>query len=331
MPKATKKKKKKSHPLADYLAYLALRVVAMFIQLASVDSALRFARWLGGGLYVIYPRGRERALENLRLSYPEKTPDWHQRTAKRSFEHLVMFAVDILYVARLIRNSTWHRYLELGDFSQTLGVMLSGRGAIMVTGHYGNFEILGCAMDAFDLHTYNIARPIDNPHINRYVYHTLYRGRTIIYKKGATDAMHNILTGGGSLGIVGDQNGNRKDIFVDFFGRKAATYKSIALMAMRYDVPIVVSSARRIGNGFRFAIETPQVIMPSDWQDKPDPVRWITAEWTAAIETFVRKDPEQYWWIHRRWKTRPPEEREAAKTTPPTPNADRPLPSVPHQ
>lgn len=306
-----RKKKKKANPALDYLSYLVIRIVAIFIQLVPVNTALAFARWLGRGLYEIYPRGRDRALDNLRHSYPEKDSAWHEKTARRSFEHLVMFAFDMLYAGRLLRNSTWSRYLELGDFSQVLRLILSGRSLIMVTGHYGNFEVLGCAMDTFDLHTYNIARPIDNPHINRYVYHTLHRGQTIIYKKGATDQMDRVLTHGGTLGIVGDQNGKRKDIFVDFFGRKAATYKSVALMAMQYNAPIVIGSARRLGDAFRFALDTPRVIMPEDWADKQDPLRWITAEWTGAIEQFVRRDPEQYWWIHRRWKTRPPEELKA--------------------
>jgi len=314
MPNRPRRKKKKPHPLTDYLTYLLIRTVAVFIQLVHVDTALRLACWLGGGLYAIYPRGRERALDNLRHSYPQESPAWHEQTARRSFEHLVMFAFDMLFAARLIRNSTWHRYLELGDFSQVLRLLLSGRAIIMITGHYGNFEVLGCAMDAFDLHTHNIARPIDNPYINHYVYHTLHRGQTIVYKKGATETMHEILTHGGALGIVGDQNGNKKDIFVDFFGRKAATYKSVALMAIRYNVPIVVGSARRIDDAFRFKIDTPHIIMPADWADKPDPLHWITAQWTKAIEDFVRKDPEQYWWIHRRWRTRPPQER---KTPPP--------------
>ena len=310
--KAARKKKKKTKPhwAVDYGAYLLIRTVAVFIQMVPVDTALRLARWLGGGLYVIYGRGRERALENLGHSYPEKSQAWRERTAKRSFEHLVMFAFDMLYVGRLIGNSTWHRYLELGDFSEVLRLILSGRGVIMITGHYGNFEVLGCAMDAFGLHTYNIARPIDNPYINRYVYTTLHRGQTIIYKKGASDEMHRILTDGGTLGIVGDQNGKHKDIFVDFFGRKAATYKSVALMAISYNAPIVIGSARRIGDAFRFAIDKPRVIMPEDWAEKDDALGWITAEWTRAIEDFVRVDPEQYWWVHRRWRTRPAAERQ---------------------
>ena len=309
--KTKKKRHKKSHPVADYIFYLAVRLLAVFIQLVEVNTSLRMARWLGRGLYAIYSRGRQRALENLRHSFPEKDPAWHERTARRSFEHLVMFVFDVLYVPRLVRQSNWRHCIKLGDISQVVRLLLNGRPVIMVGAHYGNFLICSCAMDIFGVHTFNIARPIDNPYLSRYVYGKLLRGDTIIYKKGATQLMDRVLTNGNILGVVGDQNGSRKDIFVDFFGRKAATYKSIALMAMQYDAPIVVGCARRIGDSFRFELDTSCVITPDEWRDRSDPLYWITAQWTAALEQLVRQDPEQYWWIHRRWKTRPPDERKA--------------------
>lgn len=80
---------------------------------------------------------------------------------------------------------------------------------------------------------------------------------------------------------------------------------------MEYDLPIVVGYCRRLNDRYRFKIGMTRIIKPSDWRDKPDPLKWITAEYTTAIEQFVREDPEQYWWVHRRWKTRPPEEHKA--------------------
>lgn len=309
-----KKKKKEPNPVMDYLLYLLVRVTAIFLQMGEIDGTLRAGQRLGQGLWLIYGRGRQRAREHLRQSYPEASDAWIEQTARRSFEHLAMFACDILYTARLVRPSTWHRYIQFGPgpAREVLQLMLRRRGLIMVTGHYGNFEVLGCVLAALGLETYNIARPIDNPYLNRYVYEVLHKGQTIIYKKGATETMHKVLTSGAALGIVADQNGNRKDIFVDFFGRKAATYKSIGLMAMEYNVPIVIGCARRLADSFRFELVLSRIIQPQEWQAQPDPLFWITQEYTAAIEAFVRQDPEQYWWVHRRWKTRPAAERRLA-------------------
>ncbi len=298
-----KKKKKKPNPVTDYVVYLLLRTVAVFLQLMETDRSVRFARYLGGGLYQIYGRGRKRAVKQLRESYPDKKQIWIETTARRSFEHIVMLAFDVLRTARLIRPSTWHKYIELGDFSEILRLILEGKGVIMVTGHYGNFEVLGYAMATFGLESYSIARPIDNKYINKYLMSVRQRqGQVIIDKKGATEQMLNILASGATLSFIADQNAGRKGAFVDFFGRKASTYKSIALLAMEYDLPIIVGYCRRIDDRYKFQIGVDQIIKPAQWKDKDNPLLWITAEYTAAIEHFVRQDPEQYWWVHRRWK-----------------------------
>jgi len=75
-------------------------------------------------------------------------------------------------------------------------------------------------------------------------------------------------------------------------------------------VPIVVGCSRRIDNRFYFEIAANRIILPEEWQDKDDPLKWVTAEYTRAIEEFVRQDPSQYWWLHRRWKHRPKGEKQ---------------------
>jgi len=106
------------------------------------------------------------------------------------------------------------------------------------------------------------------------------------------------------VGFIADQNAGPKGIFVDFFGRKASAYKSIGLLAMQYEVPVVIGYARRQGP-FQFSIGVQDVISPADWEKEQDPLRYVTQRYTKAIEDFVRADPAQYLWVHRRWKTRP--------------------------
>jgi KDO2-lipid IV(A) lauroyltransferase len=78
---------------------------------------------------------------------------------------------------------------------------------------------------------------------------------------------------------------------------------------MRYDTPIVAGCARRIGDAFRYELECSDIIMPEEWRDQPDPLFYITARFNRAIEQMIRRAPEQYLWVHRRWKSRPPHER----------------------
>ena len=301
-----KKKKKKQNRFADYMLYLALRVLLVFLYLFDVETNLKTACFLGRLMWKYYHRGRKRALDNLRASYPEKSEQWMQQTGRRSFEHIVMLAVDVLYTPRLVKKHNQRDYSRFKNAERVKWLMNEGRGVLMVGAHYGNFEIVGYMMGLFGFNIYSIARPLDNRFVNNYLYGVRERvGQKMIDKKGAAELMAKLTAEGATLGFVADQDAGKKGIFVDFFGRKASTYKSIGLLAITANIPIVVGYSRRIANRFFFEIGVSRIIFPQEWADKDDPLRWVTAEYTKAIENFVRDDPTQYWWLHRRWKHRP--------------------------
>ena len=307
---APPKKKKKHNLFTDWLMYLALRVLVVFLYLFDVETNLNSACFLGRLLWKYYHRGRQRALDNLRASYPEKSEQWIQQTGRRSFEHIAMLAIDVLFTPRLVKKYNWRSYSRFKNTERAKWLMKEGKGLIMVTGHYGNFEIMGYMMGLFGFNIYSIARPLDNKFINKHLYGVRQRhAQIIIDKKGAAELMPKLTSTGATLGFIGDQDAGRKGVFVDFFGRKASTYKSIGLLAITNNIPIVVGYARRIDSRFFFEIGTNRIIFPQEWAEKDDPLTWVTAEYTRAIEEFVREDPTQYWWLHRRWKHRPKTEK----------------------
>jgi len=306
-----KKAKHKNNLFTDFLVYVSLRVLVMFLYLFDVETNLRTACFLGRRLFKHYHRGRERALENLRKSYPDKSEDWIYKTCRRSFEHIAMLAVDILFTPRLVKKSNWRQYSRYTNCERAKWLMQQGKGLIMTAGHYGNFEIMGYLLGLFGFNVYSIARPLDNKFISRYLYGVRENtGQKIIDKKGASAMIDKLIKDGATLCFIADQDAGRKGVFVDFFGRKASTYKSIALLAITNNIPIGVGYSRRADNRFFFDIGVQRIIFPAEWQDKNDPIEWVTAEYTKAIEDFVRDDPAQYWWLHRRWKHRPKEEQQ---------------------
>jgi KDO2-lipid IV(A) lauroyltransferase len=92
---------------------------------------------------------------------------------------------------------------------------------------------------------------------------------------------------------------------VDFFGRPASTHKAIALLALQYQVPILVSCTPRVGEPLRYRIVFDDVILPEEYADRPDAVKAITQRFTSALERLIRQYPEQYFWLHNRWKHQP--------------------------
>lgn len=303
---------KRSGKTVNYLAYLAFRVLTLIFHMFPINANLRTARFFGWLWYRTLQRHRELARDHIRRAYGQTLSEKEiDRIALRSCQQMAMMAMELLFSPRLITPWTWSKYIRIGpDITQAIHYLLEGKtGVIMVTGHYGNWELVGYAMAAVGLDIAAVMRPLDNPYLNDYTVRTRGAGGLkLIYKKGMTEIAEEILAKGGSVGFIADQNAGHKGLFVDFFGRKASTYKSIGLLAREYNVPIMIGCARRVSDSFEYEVELTRLIWPHEWQGQENEVLWITQEYTKAIEQFVRKDPTQYLWVHRRWKTRPPEE-----------------------
>ncbi len=253
-------------------------------------------------------------MDNLRASFPDKSERWRCQTGRRSFEHIAMLAVDILFIPRLVNKYNRQNYSRYKNIEHIKWLIQEGKGLLLLTGHYSNFEIMGYLLGLFGYNIYSIARPLDNRFISKYLYSVRERaGQKIINKKGVSEQMTQLLSSGATLCFIADQDAGRKGVFVDFFGRKASTYKSIGLLAITNNLPIGVGYSRRVHNRFYFEIGVNRIIFPEEWQDKDDPLKWVTAEYTKAIEKFAREDPSQYWWLHRRWKHRPQEEKQKSQ------------------
>lgn len=298
----------------DWLTYCGIRLLGMVFQMFPIDANLKTARLMGLIWYRAMRRHRERAFEHLRLAFGNTLSQRQmERMALQSMQQMTMMAIETQFTPRLINEWTWPRHIRLKGLGPAVETLLSRRGAILVTGHYGNWELLGFALTALGFPLTAVMRPLDNPYLNSFVMDVrARRGLQLLYKKGASQSAGDILTSGGLLAFIADQNAGHKGMFVDFFGRKASTYKSIALLAMEYQAPIIVGYARRTSGRFQYEVGCNRIIKPEEWAGRENESYWITQEYTRAIEEFVREAPEQYLWIHRRWKSRPKDEVQSA-------------------
>ncbi len=309
---ATMARMRTSGPTA-WLAYAAVRAVFAVMQAFPVNWNLRTGRLLARLWMWAMPRHRDRAIAHLTASLGDDyTPAQIRRIARGCLESIAMFAVEAVCLPRLLNRATWPRFVRLVNFHETLRHIVEGQGLILVTGHYGSFEVMGHILACLGLDVVAIMRPLDNVYLNRFLVESRgTHGLTLLDKKGATADAEKRLGAGALLSFVGDQDAGRKGVFVDFFGQPASTYKSIGLLAMATKSPIVVGYARRRGNVARYDAVVERVIHPDEWADREDPLRWITQTYTAALESFIREAPDQYLWIHRRWKSKPRTRRRA--------------------
>lgn len=306
-----------SNAFSLWSQYLAARAAAMTLTCFSVRDNLRTAAAIGRTMYRFDRRHRQRALDNLTTAFPEWSDAQREQVALQSFEHFVQLAVEVCHTPRLLHIDTWPQHVRLGNLAPALRLMLQRKPAILLTGHLGNWEVLGYLLATMGFHIEALARPLDNRLINDWLLGIRQkRGLTVLTKFDATQRMVQVLSDGGVLGFIADQNAGDRGMFVPFFGKMASTYKSIGLLAMSQNVPIICGYAHRIpahdalGPAFRYEMGVADMIEPQDWADQPDPLYYITARYNRAIEMMVRMRPDQYLWMHRRWKSRPRYERQ---------------------
>lgn len=317
---------KKRNKIVDFISYLGFRVIVIIFHMFSIDRNLRTGRILGKWMWyaigrdlpiirkVLRRKHREQIMENLTLALgDEYSKSELEKIGEMSCRHLVMFAIDCLFTTRLISLSTWKGYVTLKSFEPALKILLEHNAALFLTGHYGSWEVLGYTLATLGYDTASVMRPLDNPYMNKYMVDIReHHGLKLLYKKGASSTMEDVLNEGTSLGFIADQDAGRKGVFVDFFGRKASTYKSIGLVARAMNLPVLIGCARRTSwETFKYELDIEDIIMPEDWESQEDELLYITQRYSKAIENMVRKDPSQYLWMHRRWKSRPRGERRA--------------------
>ncbi|RMF76957.1 MAG: hypothetical protein D6744_11880 [Planctomycetota bacterium] len=298
--------------LRYFLEYAAVRVWATVIGCFPIETNLRTARWMGRIWWWLKPAHRQRALDNLRPSLGDEYDERQLRSiALGAFEHFAqLYLVELVMTPRLVTIWSWPRYIALGDIREPLRELLAPHGVIMITPHFGNFELLGFTLAKLGLPLTAIMRPLDDPLINDYLIASrAASGLELLLKHGVSERADAVIGGGGTLCFIADQDAGRKGVFSDFFGRKASWYKSIGLLAMRRNAPIIVGYAARRRRGFRYDVHVERIIRPEEWAERDAPLQWITDEYAAAMERCIRRHPEQYLWMHRRWKSRPRNER----------------------
>jgi KDO2-lipid IV(A) lauroyltransferase len=294
-------------PTADYAAYLLVRLLVCVLQSLPLEIGQAFARGLAWLAYQLDRRHREVALDNLRRAFPgQYTEAQLQQLVRTVYQHFCHVLIEIIHLPRKLHPNNWRRYIQLSNGRAIVESLLAGRPLLIVTGHYGNWEMAGYALAMLGFKTYAVARPLDNPYLDRFLRQFRERtGQRLLAKKGELDRLESILQAGGVVCTLADQDAGQRGLFVDFFGRPASTHKAIALLALEHRVTLAVAGARKVGEPMQYVIHTTDVIPAEDSGAASVTVRTLTQRFTTALERLIRLDPRQYFWLHRRWKHQP--------------------------
>lgn len=299
---------------ADLAVYAVVRLAVCLVQALPPRAAMGLADMLARLAYRLDRRHRLAALDNLARAFPELTSEETRcRLVAAVYRHFCRLVIEIALLPRKLHANNWRRRLRLRGGRTIVARLLSGRPLLIVTAHFGNWELAGYALGLLGFPAHAVARPLDNAHLDGFLRRFRERtGQSVLAKKGDFDRMREILSGGGVMATLADQDAGQRGLFVEFFGRPASTHKAVALLALEHRVPIVVAGTPRLAgkNGYEVIVE--DEILPEDYEGRPDAVREITQRFTSGLERLVRRAPEQYFWLHRRWKHEPPRARRRA-------------------
>ncbi|MBE3075211.1 MAG: lysophospholipid acyltransferase family protein [Actinobacteria bacterium] len=299
-------KRKARATLAHRAEYYAMRGTIGALRALSWESACRIGAKLGALGY--RPLGiRKRVVERqIAAAFPAMSQEEVIGLARASYEHLGRSAIETALLNSLGRDGI-QRLVETVDGWELIEeVMAARKGAVLVTGHIGNWELAGAYVAARGIPLDAIVRGMANPLFDAYLNHTREEiGITVVHDSEAVRRTPRSLRGGRAVAFVADQGVlGLASTFVPFFGRPAKTPRGAAVFALRFDVPVLFVVALRKPNGcYRLVVER---IETDKTGDKDRDVDAIVARYTEHLEKWVRVVPAQYFWQHRRWRRQPP-------------------------
>jgi KDO2-lipid IV(A) lauroyltransferase len=290
----------------DLIVYWAALPLICLLSLLPVRWAVFLGKHAGRVAYEFDRRHRLIALRNLEIGFPESPHAWREGVARRCFENFgkTIFELPSLLhtpserILQRVRFQGWEYYLE---------ALKKDRGVLILTGHIGNWELMALSHGLQGHRLYFVARPLDNPYVNDWINRLRMRaGNRIISKRGALRGIYTALRRGETVGLLMDQAVTGHDgVFVDFFGHSAGSSIAMAVFACRYGVPVLpVYIVREEGDiSHRVVIESPVSVTLSG--NKQQDILENTQRFQHVLEDIIRRHPEQWFWMHRRWKKSP--------------------------
>ena len=286
------------------IEYLLVAFIRGLLRLLP-HSLVRLMGAAVGWLFYTVDRGHRRvALANLAQCFPKRSQSELRRIARRMFAHFGRLLFEMLKFSTL-SHAEMLRRVEFEGEDRARHAYAQGRGVLFFTGHFGFWE-LHAIVHGLQLQPIGVlARALDNPNLNTLLERVRTRtGNSVIYRQGAVRRVLKTLSAGQGVAMLIDQHMHSPDaIWVDFFERPAATTSTLAAIALRTGAPVVPVFALPIAGGRYRMIYEHAVEAPSP--DSPDPIREFTQRCTDVLEMYVRRHPELWLWMHRRWRDAP--------------------------
>ena len=297
----------------DFAVYFAFRSLICVIQAVRIETCASCCRFLAFVLNDMLGIRRVVIEENLAKTFPQLTAQQRRDISREMWNHLLLMVCEIALVPRKIHETNWRDHVRVEDVRNLTRHLVENRPTIMVSGHFGNFEVAGYMCGLLGFPSFTITRTLDNHLLDRFV--NRFRGANgqfILPKDDSAKTIEAILGSGGTICLLGDQHAGKRGCWVNFLGRPASCHKALALFTLTSNAPMVISYARRLERPLQFEMGCAGTADPAEPDEHQESVKSLTQWYNQRLEKLIVATPTQYWWLHRRWKGRPPRKKRAA-------------------
>ena len=299
--------------LSDYLVYGVVVSMLFVVRWTPEWIIYPLFDWLGRAYLVLSRRRREISLASLRIALPDLDERERRRIAGRACGQAFMVLCDVARTARMVgREDFGERFVGpgLANLVSNGRAAAPGKPIVFCSPHLGSWEAGGMGLVQHLDKVHIVARPLPNPLLHAWLVRNRSRlGQTIHPRRGGVRAALAALKAGESLVMLPDQNQRLRGLFVRVFGKLASCDRSQARLAQLAGAPIVLGAAIRQGRRFRFrVIEGDVFTVPSGTADDEQALIEATERLQRGIESLILRAPDQYFWVHNRYRTRPPDE-----------------------
>ncbi len=305
------KTKKKSKKLSHILEYILVKILYIKISLFPFSSLDGVALFLVFVLGPLLNAQKKRIQDNLAFAYPDLQGSERKQFIRNNLVHNFRVFLEVSQ-AKKFSNREFTLKHVYPDQESSIEIFLNrSRPLIVIEGHFGNWEIPVAFVSARGAFVKFAAKHMRNPYVDAFTSRLRENyGGELIYLEQSLQLMR-ALKGNGTIGLVADQDAGRNGVFVPFFGRQASTFAGPGSLAYSTNADVILVTSIYEGQGrYRFSSRIVyQGLAREEFPDIETATKAITQKWVAILEEEVRKNPEQYFWVHRRWKTRPPGEK----------------------
>jgi KDO2-lipid IV(A) lauroyltransferase len=292
--------------MKEWLEFAPAWVLLKFVGILPLPLAQALAVFTARTLLLMVPKLRRVALRNLQIAFPDWSDAQRRETVRTMARFLAWQAVEFARFPRYNLGNI-ERVIEIEGHENFLEAQRRGKGVLILTGHIGAWELSSFAHAVYGYPMHYLARPLDNARLDAFV--NRYRGLSgnePIYKNESARAVLKTLHGGGIVGILADQNTLPEEgAFVDFFGEQACTTTGIARLALHTGAPVVPGYALWDRKSRKYKLRFDPAVELSETGNADEDILRNTQRFSKIMENIIRKFPEQWVWVHARWKTRP--------------------------